>query len=324
MAKGKGSKRKQGDISEAFANLQDILASKEESLKEREEAFEKKVRLFEQENPQTGNGSDIIHLNVGGSTHVAVFRRTLTHFEHSMIPSKFSGRWDDSLEKDAGGKFFIDDDPVEFMKLIEYLRMSDKRKRLDVDVPKPKATFAFLWMLEYYELMLSIYPLNWNLIWGKGSTMTQPTTPNDPFIIETGSSMCAFSLDLEGRPQNAASLRIVLERGSKGQIGWARKDCLEDGEKIGYYVENCLVLDLEEQCWADSSDDTNTNIELSTRETDIAIVCLFNRKSNAYVVQVEESDPNISRRVSRPSKTLMTPHISLIGKATISELMYSY
>jgi hypothetical protein len=39
-----------------------------------------------------------------------------------MLAAKFSGRWDDSLEKDADGNFFIDQ-PIEwFQPMIDYLR----------------------------------------------------------------------------------------------------------------------------------------------------------------------------------------------------------
>jgi hypothetical protein len=43
---------------------------------------------------------------------IDVLCRTLTSVEGSMLAAKFSGRWDDSLEKDADGNFFIDQ-PIE-------------------------------------------------------------------------------------------------------------------------------------------------------------------------------------------------------------------
>ena len=51
--------------------------------------------------------SEVLHLNVGGDL-TAVLRRTLTSVEGSMLASRFSGRWDDSLERDRDGNFFID------------------------------------------------------------------------------------------------------------------------------------------------------------------------------------------------------------------------
>ena len=50
---------------------------------------------------------DVLHLNIGGNL-TAVLRRTLTSVEGSMLASRFSGRWDESLEKDRNGNFFID------------------------------------------------------------------------------------------------------------------------------------------------------------------------------------------------------------------------
>jgi len=311
----------------AFTNLQEILASKDKSLKEREEAFEKKVRLFEREHPQAGNGRDVIHLNVGGSTHVAVLRRTLTHFEHSMLASKFSGRWDDSLEKDKDGNFFIDAIPEEFVKLINHLRNLDKRKRLDLDIPIPDATFDFCWMLEYYELMLSVYPHKWNLVWGNDTIVTQPPTPNDSFIIETGHLMGAFVLDLDeacsGKPRNAASLTVVFERGTVGQIGWSQP--IGDSEKVGLHIHRySLALDIEEKRWLEKSVATENNVCVSTRDTEIEVLCTFSKRTNKYAVRVVGSEPEISREISGYGSAYIKPHISLIGKVRIFNLSYSF
>jgi hypothetical protein len=58
-----------------------------------------------------GEPGDVLRFNVGGA-RIDVLRRTLTSVEGSMLAAKFSGRWDDSLEKDADGNFFIDQ-PIE-------------------------------------------------------------------------------------------------------------------------------------------------------------------------------------------------------------------
>mmetsp|Transcript_33556 Transcript_33556/g.81126 ORF Transcript_33556/g.81126 Transcript_33556/m.81126 type:complete len:319 (+) Transcript_33556:82-1038(+) len=314
----------QGDVLTAFTNLQEALASRDKSLKEREEAFEKRVRLFEKENPQTGNERDVIHLNVGGSTHVAVFRRTLTHFEHSMLATKFSGRWDDSLERDEEGKFFIDEDPEPFMTLINYLRRLDKRKRFDIDTPAPSATHNFCWMLEYYDLMLSVYPHQWSLVWGNEACTTEPSTPDDAFIIETGHLMCAFKLDLDEKssekPCNAASLTVVFEKGSVGQIGWTRS--LGSSVKVGTGGYQDLALDLEGKSWFESGAAVVPGLDISTREKGIAICCTFNKKTDTYALQVVGSDPIMYREYKNSARLI--PHISLIGKACISDLSYSF
>ena len=82
----------QEDITKAVSQLQEILDSKRKSLDEREESFARRLRLFEASYPQSGKDTDILRLNVGGSTKIAVLRRVLTQFEDSVLASMFSGR----------------------------------------------------------------------------------------------------------------------------------------------------------------------------------------------------------------------------------------
>ena len=108
--------------------------------------------------------SDVLHLNVGGCTDICVLRRTLTCIPDSMLAAKFSGRWDDTLEKDRHGNIFIDWDPPLFQSLISFLRKKSQwqqqqphfsvstRQRRPPAPPAPSADFDHL--LEYYHLPL--------------------------------------------------------------------------------------------------------------------------------------------------------------------------
>jgi BTB/POZ domain len=71
-------------------------------------------------------GKDVLHLNVGGSKQIAVLRSTLMCLEGSMLATRFSGRWDDSLEKDRDGNFFIDQPADLFMPIIDFLQCKTK------------------------------------------------------------------------------------------------------------------------------------------------------------------------------------------------------
>ena len=127
-------------ITNAVTHLHNLLQTKEKELKEREADFSRRVKLFETTNPAMGSDNDIIQLNVGGRTNIAVLRNLLTQFEGSMLAAKFSGRWDDSMEKDRDGNIFVDQDPENFMLLINYLRMrmNNQLKRVpNVHRPKP-------------------------------------------------------------------------------------------------------------------------------------------------------------------------------------------
>ena len=65
--------------------------------------------------------NDIIHLNVGGHK-LTTKRSTLCQVEGSLLASMFSGRWEDSLERDQDGAIFLDFNPQYFLVILDYLR----------------------------------------------------------------------------------------------------------------------------------------------------------------------------------------------------------
>lgn len=144
----------------------------------------KRIKLFEETYPQAGKDSDVLHLNVGGSTNVAVLRRTLTHFENSMLAARFSGHWDDTLERDTNGVFLIEQDPKVFLSLLNYLRQCDQKMRNEMKIQPPPATSEFCNMFEYYGL---VYPQECFRVSGtyKGIFMTRERTINDSITICT-------------------------------------------------------------------------------------------------------------------------------------------
>lgn len=101
-------------LEDTLEALPQLLKKRQKALEEREQELERKIAAFDKESGhmsiQQAHG-DVLHLNVGG-TLTTVLRRTLISVEGSMLASRFSGRWDDSLEKDRDGHFFIDQ-PIE-------------------------------------------------------------------------------------------------------------------------------------------------------------------------------------------------------------------
>jgi hypothetical protein len=65
--------------------------------------------------------SDLVQLNVGGAL-CCTQRRTLACASGSLLAAMFSGRWEQSLVRDADGRAFLDDDPEEFRALLGALR----------------------------------------------------------------------------------------------------------------------------------------------------------------------------------------------------------
>jgi len=222
----------QQNPSNAILQIQEILDAQHKTLYDRkkvldeqEEAFQKKVRLFEESYPQSGKETDVLHLNIGGSTYVAVLRRVLTQFEDSMLASMFSGRWDDSLPKDKDGNFFLDHDPEVFMCLLKYLRMLDQKRGSNVYVPIPGDSCEVGGLLEYYGLTLSIYPHGWEIDEDGGDAIvTKPPSTNKPVILESKGTTSGFILELgtdtAQKPDGCSSLTITFKAGTSGKAEW--------------------------------------------------------------------------------------------------------
>ena len=104
--------------------------------------------------------NDIIHLNVGG--HKLTTRRsTLCQVEGSLLASMFSGRWEDSLERDQDGAIFFDFNPQYFLVILDYLR-TKKIATPENPAPLPKVpedqAKSFNILLEYFGLSDEIVP----------------------------------------------------------------------------------------------------------------------------------------------------------------------
>lgn len=203
-SQGSSSKKRKNDgLSKALQDLPNLLTKREQELDERESLLERERLAFEAEkaeffkhhvkrrrrhgadvnnnknngssgdehdsnssNSNSNNNGTVLHLNVGG-TRMDVLRRTLTSVEGSMLASRFSGRWDESLERDDAGYFFIDQRPRHFEILLNILR---DRMNERPGSPPPRSpdvqTFdnnradfeAFVRMINYYEMSFCIWP----------------------------------------------------------------------------------------------------------------------------------------------------------------------
>ena len=155
---------------DALSALTDVLSKREKELDAREEKLRKAEESFEVDRTTVygdTNPMDVLHLNIGG-TGTTVLRRTLTSVPGSMLASKFSGRWDDGLEKDKDDNFFIDEEFSLFHPMLKYLR--NKAHGIDkypLNSPKRlgegNTTQDFYRMVEYYGMTNGIYPMNLNI-----------------------------------------------------------------------------------------------------------------------------------------------------------------
>ena len=180
------------------------------------------------------SSSDVIHLNVGGCTKVAVLRRTLTSFD-SMLATRFSGRWDDSIEKDRDGNFFIDQPPELFVPLLNYLRAKMVETPRAPPVVSPLFHVAeeekgFFRIVEYYGLTSTVYPCVPQV-----TTMYMPVTfnPSKACTINENSvsaiKMSPVRLQPIGHCRRIISYEVRLGKNILGKnnfrIGWQTDDC---------------------------------------------------------------------------------------------------
>jgi len=101
--------------------LRDEYEAKHLALERRERELE---RIAESMKRYDGQMNDVVSVNVGGEIF-GVKRSTLCIFEDTYLAHLFSGRWDENIERDQCGNYFLDFDPETFRVVVNFLR--DKR-----------------------------------------------------------------------------------------------------------------------------------------------------------------------------------------------------
>ena len=188
--------------------------------------------------------SDVLHLNIGGSK-TTVLRRTLTSVPGSMLASRFSGRWDDSIERDKDGDIFIDQEFSIFEPMINYLRnKANGNETYPIRSPFISGrTPDFYRMVEYYGMTDGIFPIKLtNYAGSEDSAATHVSK-----IVNT-KEWTTFRLLLDGHSRSIKTYEVTLGDVQRIQIGWEYG--IEDGEltsgnSLGVGdVDNTFALDL--------------------------------------------------------------------------------
>jgi hypothetical protein len=225
-------------LDETLANLTLVLRKKQQALEEREIAIERATAALNRDRSQVfgdKSDSDVLHLNVGGD-RLAVLRRTLTAVEGSMLASRFSGRWDETLEKDQDGNFFIDQ-PIElFRPMINFLRAKACETPLGPPIKSPyirdyDLRQDFYRLVEYFGMTPGIYPTVIELHRGEPGSAKIGTFP-DCFV--KSSEWCTFTVLNQGQHnREIISYEVVLGSVERAQIGWINES---------RYVENLSAI----------------------------------------------------------------------------------
>jgi hypothetical protein len=200
----------------------------------------------------------------------------------------------------------LDHDPVLFLKLINFLRMVDQKSRTDLHVPVPAADFQFCWLLEYYGLMLAVFPPHWCITHGEnGAIIQNPICPNGPFVL-TATPQSTFALKIGQKPDICASLLVVFEKGSTGKIGWFTH--IRDG-LTAHHLGNITA-----------------DIARSEKDQRVKLQCTFQVKTSTYLysVKVENLDPIFMTSNLQMRNDRYGPYIILSGTVVVSDMLYRY
>ena len=260
FAIGRDTTSTDDDLSSVISSLPNMMVQCQKELTKRGQEIARERKALEEEcvkfGASNGNDFDVMHLNVGGQ-RMDVLRRTLTMVEGSMLASRFSGRWDDNLEKDRDGNFFIDQNPKLFEPLIDYLR---GKANETPDAPKvlPPSTErgvflkdidlfrAFFRMIEYYGVTHGVF--GFRLDFFSETNVLPPDCPRfyQPGLRISSDLFHSVRLVAENHSLPVVSFDVVLEEDvTDFQVGWIYQSqkISNPPQRLGTF-QNSIALDL--------------------------------------------------------------------------------
>jgi hypothetical protein len=222
----------EGTIDEGISGLQKLFKKRERELDRRESEIKRLKEDFEREHPAFAAKSpeDVLRLNVGG-TRIDVLRRTLVSAEGSLLATQFSGRWDESLAKDADGNFFLDLPVNPFLILVNFLRSRELMSPSGPDVPSPSLEdmnadeqICFLRMIDHYGVALDVYPFSLHRV-GSNRARVKCVRPGVAIPADGGgrlpSTFALLPTTGFGHGRTIKAFEVAAERGTKAMVGVA-------------------------------------------------------------------------------------------------------
>lgn len=338
--KSRGAQSKTSEsITDAVTHLHNLLQTKEKELNEREADFDRRVKTFETNHPSIGGDNDVMYLNIGGITKIAVLRSTLTQFEDSMLAAKFSGRWDDSMEKDRDGDIFIDQDPDCFMILVSYLRMRMNNRLKEIHhTYRPTPTYQFCTMLEYYNLIPGIYPQTW-------IGMRNAAAGNNPnnFVCEEIAYGTVTLVTKEGEYATVVhpyerivtprvhEFTVEFDKGTSGAVGWYYTDAggiNSINTSFDRPLNHSLILNItERKIFGKEGKESTLEQNMRVNHTDSTTKVNCQRSVERRIAATREFSIEVADNeraaLSTSRSTISLPLIYFSGRVTISGLKYA-
>lgn len=149
-----------GEVERERQELRTAIEVERERLRaEREALEEEKARMS---HPSVRR-SDVLTLNVGGERVLQRRRSTLCAVEDSFLAARFSGRWEQDLDRDEEGRYFINYSPELFLPLLDYLGVKETEDpSKEVPLPEGPANqrHQFQAMLKFFGMLPAVTALD--------------------------------------------------------------------------------------------------------------------------------------------------------------------
>jgi len=289
------------------------LDDRVKELDEREKEVSRREKLLETA-LKGAEADDVLSLNVGGQTNIAVSRRTLTLFEDSVLAAQFSGRWDDSLPKDKEGNIFIDQDPALFLELLSFLRATNSHTIHASDPPLPRLSRAMDILLEYYHLTFCVFPVVMCVHSGNVDVKEEGLCR---FSVSASTPSVVY-LGQKNHNRGIAGFSIVVGKYNELKIGWYAYE-IPAGDSNCFGENNySMFLDLVGSFVWDGSSRKVCEPPLEAHE---GSVVRFEQTKNGWSWSVDGGSAKMesTNRWANNPQTLL---IAMKGDCQISEILY--
>ena len=223
----------------------------------------------------TVSDNDIIQLNIGGQT-LTTKRSTLCQVENSLLATMFSGRWEESLERDQDGAVFLDFNPQYFVLILDYLR--EKRiAQPGKAIPLPKVADD---QLDRFNNLFQYLGLSDKIV-------TEEITPSEKFgqqssevtVQENGTvafngpdGTRAYALGENAYQQGIVKLKLKLESFQVNYwmfVGMVKADVIPPNNlSCGWRGSYGWGLGRSGQIWKDGSGTYETTLNNVTKQGD--------------------------------------------------------
>ena len=207
------------------------------------------------------------------------------------------------MEKDRDGNIFIDQDPENFLLLVNYLRlrMNNQSKKVpEKNLPKP--TYSLCYMLEYYGLMPAVYQQTWtgccNRLICKEFTCEEKSYGTYELLTKTvDDAPVNFLYNLGAFARAGVSeFTVEFDKGTGGIVGWLysynegmNSSCTRSS--FDEALKNSIFLNITDRKLWGSAGILEENLNIAHMASVTKVICTYDGDKKYSIQVVDESGP---------------------------------